>query len=543
MTEVQAGAVLTAAQMRGIESAAMARGAVTGLALMERAGAGVVAAILEQWPEMRAAGLRAVVLCGAGNNGGDGYVIARLLAKAGWQVRLCALGAPATPDAEAMRALWSGEVCQPSDMDWDHFRTSALVVDAMFGTGLARDIAPGVWGLLEMAKASGCRLVAVDILSGICADTGRVRAEGGYLDAPADLTVTFQCPKLGHYLGEGGQRAGRLVVVPLGLEAELAELMRADGAAVVELSHVTPAGLGKGAGHKFSHGHAVIVSGGHGRAGAARLAARGALRIGAGLVTVASPAEAMAESAARLDAVMLRQIVEAGDLAEMLADGRIGALCLGPGMGLGERQADLVAVALGLESRGGTPTYGGGAGVGVVRESGWNPDLRALGSRYTVLDADALTLLARGADLFAALHRGCVLTPHAGEFARLFPDLAARMQADPGFSKVDATRAASARTGAVVLFKGADTVIAAPDGRVDLSAALYDRAAPWLATAGSGDVLAGFITGLLARGWPPFEAASTAAWLHVEAARNFGPGLIAEDLPEELPKVLRAMGV
>lgn len=531
MTEVQAGAVLTAAQMRGIESAAMARGAVTGLALMERAGNGVVTAILEQWPEMRAAGLRAIVLCGAGNNGGDGYVIARLLAEAGWQVQVCALGTPATPDAQVMRARWVGEVGQPSDLTWDDFRASALVVDAMFGTGLARDIAAGVWGLLEMAKASGCRLVAVDILSGICADTGRVRAEGGYLDWPADLTVTFQCPKLGHYLGEGGQRAGRLVVVPLGLEAELADLMRAEDAAVVELSHVTPAGLGKGAGHKFSHGHAVIVSGGHGRAGAARLAARGALRIGAGLVTLASPAAAMAENAARLDAVMLRQVEDAGDLAEMLEDGRIGAICLGPGMGLGSRQAELVAVALGGGIR-------GGAGVGVEPRP-----TEALARRYTVLDADALTLLAREPDLFGALHCACVLTPHAGEFARLFPDLAARMQDDPAFSKVDAARAAAARTGAVVLFKGADTVIAAPDGRVDLSAALHDRASPWLATAGSGDVLAGFITGLLARGWPPFDAASTAAWLHVEAARSFGPGLIAEDLPEELPKVLRAMGV
>lgn len=531
MTEVQAGAVLTAAQMRGIESAAMARGAVTGLALMERAGSGVVAAILAQWPEMRGAGLRAVVLCGAGNNGGDGYVIARLLAEAGWQVRLCALAPPATPDAQRMRARWTGEVCQPSDMAWDHFRASALVVDAMFGTGLARDIAPGVWGLLEMAKGSGCRLVAVDILSGICADTGRVRTEGGYLDAPADLTVTFQCPKPGHYLGEGGQRAGRLVVVPLGLEAELADLLRADGEAVVELSHVTPAGLGKGAGHKFSHGHAVIVSGGHGRAGAARLAARGALRIGAGLVTVASPADAMAETAARLDAVMLRQVGDACDLAEMLEDGRISAMCLGPGMGLGDRQADLVAVALGVGVKP-RPTGAGAEGAGVGVEP-----------RPTVLDADALTLLARAPELFGALHRACVLTPHAGEFARLFPDLSARMQADPAFSKIDATRAAAARTGAVVLFKGADTVIAAPDGRADLSAALQDRAAPWLATAGSGDVLAGFITGLLARGWPPFEAASTAAWLHVEAARSFGPGLIAEDLPDELPKVFRAMGV
>jgi hydroxyethylthiazole kinase-like uncharacterized protein yjeF len=256
----------------------------------------------------------------------------------------------------------------------------------------------------------------------------------------------------------------------------------------------------------------VIVSGDHGRAGAARLAARGALRIGAGLVTLVSPLAAMAENAARLDAVMLRPVAEFGAL---LADARVSALCLGPGMGLGPDQAAVLAGVL---------------GVGVE-------------PRPTVLDADALTLLAGDAGLFAALHAGCVLTPHGGEFARLFPDLAARLGAVPAYSKVDATRDAAKRAGCVVLFKGADTVIAAPDGRCAINAAAYDRSAPWLATAGSGDVLAGFITGLLARRVPAFDAACTAAWLHVDCARSFGPGLIAEDLPEELPKVLRALGV
>jgi hydroxyethylthiazole kinase-like uncharacterized protein yjeF len=211
----------------------------------------------------------------------------------------------------------------------------------------------------------------------------------------------------------------------------------------------------------------------------------------------------------------------------MLTDARISALCLGPGMGLDPRQAALVAEVLGV-----------GAArqvMGVGFESRGEP-------RPTVVDADALTLISQDAGLFAALHRACVLTPHGGEFARLFPDLAARIEAG-GFSKVDAVRAAARRAGCVVLLKGADTVIAAPDGRANINAALYDRAAPWLATAGSGDVLAGFITGLLARGFAPFEAACTGAWLHVECARSFGAGLIAEDLPEALPNVLRAMGV
>lgn len=272
--------------------------------------------------------------------------------------------------------------------------------------------------------------------------------------------------------------------------------------------------------HKFTFGHALILSGRHGRSGAARLAARGALRIGAGVVTVASPPAAMAENAARLDAIMLREVAGAEDLAGLLADKRINALCLGPGMGTGEREAGVLAVAL---------TNGG------------------VEPHPTVLDADALTILSQRPDLFAALHGACVLTPHAGEFARLFPDIAAKLNAPatygPAYSKVDATREAAARAGCVVLFKGPDTVIADPSGRAAINAAAYDRAAPWLATAGSGDVLAGFITGLLARGFTPFDAACTGAWLHVECARSFGPGLIAEDLPEEVPSVLRSLGI
>lgn len=260
------------------------------------------------------------------------------------------------------------------------------------------------------------------------------------------------------------------------------------------------AGLAKRGGHKFAQGHAVIVSGDHGRAGAARLAARGALRIGAGLVTLASPRGAMAENAARLDAIMLRQIDSIPEFAAVLRDARITALCLGPGMGLGARQAGFVAQALRAE-------------------------------RALVLDADALSLIARDAGLFAALHGGCVLTPHGGEFMRLFPDLTG--------DKTDMCRAAAARAGCVVVFKGEETVIAAPDGRCAVHQAVGLRAAPWLATAGSGDVLAGFISGLSARGWDRFEAACAAVWLHVQCALDLGPGMIAEDLPEVLPKVLR----
>ncbi|WP_341872000.1 NAD(P)H-hydrate dehydratase [Roseivivax isoporae] len=287
-----------------------------------------------------------------------------------------------------------------------------------------------------------------------------------------------------------------------------------DAARITHLDDTRRAALAKSvAAHKYGHGHALVLSGPAGRTGAARLAARAALRIGAGLVTVGAPRSAEAECAAQLTAIMLRRIEEAPDLADALGDARLNALCLGPGLGAGRARA-LVPVALGAEHR-----------------------------PAVVLDADALTAFSEAPDaLFAMLHGRVVLTPHGGEFARLFPDIAGRMTEGTD-TRVEATRAAAQRSGAVVLLKGAETVIAAPDGQVAIHAATGARAAPWLATAGAGDVLAGMISGLVARGLAPAEAAGTAAWLHVECARSFGPGLIAEDLAEELPKVLRSLGV
>ncbi len=545
--------VLTAAQMKAIEAAAIASGAVTGLELMERAGAGVVAAVLEEWPEMTLTAQRAVVLCGPGNNGGDGFVVARLLAARGWDLEVYLYGnaGKLPPDARVNYERWCevGEVHGAETFaPWE--TKADLYIDAIFGIGLSRPLG-GDPGQLAKDLESSARnhrghIVAVDVPSGLCSDSGRDLSviNGGGLRA--DLTVTFQFCKLGHFLADGSEHCGKIVCADIGLNLRAA--MKVLGEWYDPLTKTKPNGsvvvlfpqrwmecdyrgtnsiLSKWGGHKFSHGHALIVSGDHGHAGAARVAARGALRIGAGLVTVASPLGAMAENAARLDAVMLKPMADAAGLAEVLSDARINALCLGPGMGLDARAAGLVKVALETSKLRGTP----GAAQGL----------------RLVLDADALTLISRDAGLFALLHEGCVLTPHAGEFARLFPDIASRLAAPavsgPAYSKVDATREAAARAGCVVLYKGADTVIAAPDGRCAINAAVYERSAPWLATAGSGDVLAGFITGLLARGFAPMQAAETAAWLHVECARSFGPGLIAEDLPEELPKVLRALGV
>jgi ADP-dependent NAD(P)H-hydrate dehydratase / NAD(P)H-hydrate epimerase len=541
--------LLTAAQMRAIEAAAIASGAVTGLELMERAGRGVVEAIFEEWPELRATSHRAVVLCGPGNNGGDGFVVARLLKEWGWEVEVFLYGDPERmpPDARVNYERWvgMGEVGRLADSEEvfgetlnDFFsrvfeQPPHLVVDAFFGTGLRRsmphvldDIATGFLDERYGGLTQRFVLVAIDVPSGLCADSGRVlgdetalREDGSWVGS-ADLTVTFHRPKLGHVLAGGSRYSGKLMVADIGL-SQMHPIETVD-TVVQDAGSVSPMlSLGKLFEHKYSYGHAFILSGTSGRGGAARLSARGALRIGAGVVTVGCPPDAIPENAARLDAVMLRVVEDGAALDAVLEDGRIGVVCLGPGLGTGAREVGLVAAALGV-GRAGRPVS-------------------------LVLDADALTILSREVGLFGALHDGCVLTPHGGEFARLFPDISAKLEAPavtgPAYSKVDATREAAVRAGCVVLFKGADTVIAAPDGRCAINSAHYDRAAPWLATAGSGDVLAGFIAGLLARGLSPFDAACTGAWLHVECAREFGPGLIAEDLPETLPAVFRRLGV
>ncbi|MBU9699469.1 NAD(P)H-hydrate epimerase [Rhodobacteraceae bacterium HSP-20] len=523
--------LLTSAQMRAIEAAAIASGAVTGLELMERAGRGVVEAIFEEWPELAAGSFRAVVLCGPGNNGGDGFVVARLLKEWGWEVTCYAWDdlARQGPDARAMRAQWeaAGGVITPFVTFHPARDGFDVMVDALFGIGMTRGLE--VSALNEEFLGCAPRRVAVDVPSGLMADTGQ-SVEPRYV---AELTVTFHAPKLGHFLGVGPECCGKLVVADIGLKG---------GGGVPLVGPPEGLRLGKRQGaHKFGNGAALVLGGPVGRGGAARLAARGALRMGAGLVTVGCPGEALGENAARLDAVMLRVVEDGAGLAVVLEDGRIGAVCLGPGFGTGAREAGLVAAALGAPVPGWTRDLSASGRVGGGGGPGSSP------GRGLVLDADALTILSREAALFGALHGGCVLTPHGGEFARLFPDIAEKLAAPavagPAYSKVDATREAAVRAGCVVLFKGADTVIAAPDGRCAVNSAHYERAAPWLATAGSGDVLAGFIAGLMSRGFAPFDAACTGAWLHVECAREFGPGLIAEDLPEMLPAVFRRLGV
>lgn len=505
--------LVTAAQMRALEQEAFGGGGLTGADLMEAAGRAVAAAVLAHWPDLARTPKRAVVYCGPGNNGGDGFVVARHLAGWGWRVDVAYLGSVARmpPDARRNHELWAaqGPIRALDQVDPG---AADLIVDALFGIGLARPLPQIVaQTLCQAARMTGPRprIVAVDVPSGLCADSGRVL---GGMAVRADLTVSFHRAKLGHVLADGPAHCGALVVADIGLRGDGGgvALVAPPSPAVIDKAHPTGQGL-----HKYDHGHALILSGPMGRSGAARLAARAALRVGAGLVTVAAPGSAMLENACQLTAIMLRRVGSATELASMLAqDPRLNAICLGPGLGVGSGTRDLVAAAL------------------------------AQPARAVVLDADALSGFADAPqDLFDLTHANTVLTPHGGEFARLFPDLAAMLAGQPAqgpaVSRVDAARAAAARAGCIVLLKGADTVLAAPDGRVAVHAAIGPRAVPWLATAGAGDVLAGLITGLMARGRDAFTACTAAIWLHVEAARIIGPGLIAEDIPEALPRVLR----
>ncbi|SFB78988.1 yjeF C-terminal region, hydroxyethylthiazole kinase-related/yjeF N-terminal region [Tropicimonas isoalkanivorans] len=530
--------------MRAIEQAAFDGGSATGIELMERAGQGVVEAILSAYPDVEQGHRHALILCGPGNNGGDGFVIARLLQERGWGVECFLYGEAIRlpPDARANHDRWAAVGPVVAFNDWRFGLrygvrmtgdvAPTVLIDALFGTGLTRPLdEPLDRALRELDAAfpKGTALrVAVDAPSGLCMDSGRPLAPGPQEELPLryDLTVSFHRRKLGHLLAEGPDACGSVKVADIGLDqaalrASRPELRETLAAAVTEAAprayELRKGGEDNPGGHKYDYGHALVLSGGPGRTGAARLAARGAIRVGAGLVTVAAPGSAMAECAAHLTAIMLTRCNGASDLGAVLEDERLNALCLGPGLGVGSATRDMVITALGSRRR-------------------------------CVLDADALTSFAGSAPtLFAHLHSRVVLTPHAGEFARLFPDiwrkLAETPTGGPAFSKVDATQEAAARAGCIVLFKGRDTVIAEPGGRTVVCAAAYDRATPWLATAGAGDVLSGMITGLLARDIWPVTAAEIATWLHVEAARTFGPGLIATDIPDLLPGVFRAIGV
>jgi ADP-dependent NAD(P)H-hydrate dehydratase / NAD(P)H-hydrate epimerase len=479
-------ALLTPTEMAAADRAAIAAG-IPGGELMETAGRAVAAALAARWSPRPIA-----VLCGPGNNGGDGFVAARRLALEGWPVRLGLLGEAArlSGDAAHHAARWRGtiEPLTPALLDG-----AALVVDAIFGAGLSRPVDGPARLMIEALARSGLPSVAVDVPSGLDGATGEVMG----VAAPAALTVTFFRKKPGHLLLPGRVLCGETVLADIGIPADVL-------ARIAPKAHENAPALWREAypwpqldGHKYRRGHALIA-GGEMMTGAARLAVRAAARIGAGLVTLAAPEPVWPVYAAALTGVIVRPVARPEDFAELLADERRNAILLGPGGGTGEAMRHNVLSALATR-------------------------------RAVVLDADALTVFAERHDaLFAAIAGPCVMTPHDGEFRRLFDDTGDRLAR---------ARAAAARSGAVVLLKGADTVIAAPDGRAVVNA----NAPPDLATAGSGDVLAGLVTGLLAQGLDPFRAAATACWVHGDAAAAFGPGLVAEDIIESVPGSLRRL--
>jgi ADP-dependent NAD(P)H-hydrate dehydratase / NAD(P)H-hydrate epimerase len=451
--------------------------------LMENAGKAVADAIAVRFKPCPV-----TVLCGPGNNGGDGFVVARLLDEYGFTVRV-AQDADHKGDAKKMSARWKGTrvALAPEALEG-----ARLVVDGLFGAGLSRPLEGACAQVVE--ALNDLPVVAIDVPSGLSGDTGQPL---GAVYVKAALTVTFFRKKPGHLLLPGRVLCGETVVADIGIPPE---------AASTQLHENTPAlwhyPWPKAEGHKYARGHCVVVSGPVHATGAARLAARASLRVGAGLVSVASPPEAVAVNAAHLTAIMIKPFEGGDGLAKLLADKRLNAVALGPGLDVGGETRELVRVAL-----------KSGAAV--------------------LVDADAITSFKDDPEaLFNRLHDRCVLTPHDGEFERLFPGLL-----DESTSKTEAARTASKRAGCVVLLKGGDTVIASPSGK----AAINANAPPTLATAGSGDVLAGLIAGLLAQQMTAFEAACAGAWLHGDAAHRFGPGLIAEDLPEMLPRVLTGL--
>jgi len=475
--------LLTPEAMAAVDAAA-ARSGLDSFALMQRAGLAMAAAALRLFPQAT----RYVVLCGPGNNGGDGYVAARALKASGTPVALFHLGDPASLKGDAARAF---VLCDMPGNPLPLYQPLAgdLIIDAVFGAGLSRPVPAALAAVIEAVKAASIPVIATDLPSGVCGLTGKIL--GGAFQAVH--TVTFMARKPGHLLMPGRELCGDIEIFDIGIPQRI---VRAEAGLIGEntpafWSNQLPKPVIET--HKFRRGHLVVFSGGAKTTGAARMSAMAGFRIGAGLVTIASPTDALAVNAASLTAIMLHEIDNADTLTQWLEDKRLTTFVLGPGFGIGEKAR---------------------AFVGLLKD------------RNLVLDADGISSFRQQPqtlfEAFAQAETRLVLTPHDGEFSRLFPDIAA----DQTIGKIEKAQQAARRSHAVVIYKGADSVIAAPDGR----ALINTNAPPWLATAGSGDVLAGIIGGLLAQGVPAFEAAAAAVYRHGEAAMRAGEGMTAEDL-------------
>jgi ADP-dependent NAD(P)H-hydrate dehydratase / NAD(P)H-hydrate epimerase len=496
-------ALLTTAQMAQADQLTVASG-ISSTALMENAGRPVAQAIMQRWTPRPV-----LVLCGPGSNGGDGFVAARRLAEADWPVRVASLVRREQLRGAAAHhaALWRGpvEALTPAALDG-----AELIVDALFGAGLSRALDGAAARTLAAAAARQLTVIAVDVPSGLMGDTGMDLGA-----VPCVLTVTCFRKKPGHLLQPGRSLCGELVVANIGTPASVFEQVHPNTFENDPVLWADAMPTLQSDGNKYTRGHA-LVWGGWPATGAARMAAREAECVGAGLSTVAVPEAALSTYAAALTSVMVSPVAHAEDFDRLLKDERYSAFLIGPG-----------------------------AGTNTNTSTGPDTRTRVLAmlqtARPTVLDADALSIFKDDPQsLFAAIVGPCVLTPHEGEFKRLFSgvvDSAVDSVVDSRTDKLTRARAAARASGAIVLLKGSDTVIAAPDGR----AIINSNAPPTLATAGAGDVLAGMVLGLLAQGMAPFLAAAAAVWLHGAAAAHFGPGLLAEDLPDRLPAVFRRL--
>jgi hydroxyethylthiazole kinase-like uncharacterized protein yjeF len=476
--------LLTPQQMAEADRLTIA-GGVPGNLLMEKAGRGVADMISRHWLVQPV-----LALCGPGNNGGDGFVAARVLAERGWPVRVALLGSISAlrGDAAESAASWPGAVepLTPAALDG-----AGLVLDGIFGAGLTRPVEGASRAVIEALAERRVPVVAIDVPSGVDGASGEVRG----IAPQAAATVTFFRKKPGHVLLPGRSHCGETILVQIGIPETVLDRVAPDTA--VNDPSWWLAGFPRPSleSHKYTRGHALVAGGGV-MIGAGRLAAKSALRTGAGLVTLAAPDAAFPIYATALTGVIVHPVAGLDDFQALLTDKRRNAVLIGPGAGVGSDTRERTLATLEAEKR-------------------------------TVLDADALTSFAGDPGiLFSAIRSPCVMTPHEGEFARLF---------ETGGSKPERARRAAQQSGAVVVLKGADTVIAAPDGRVVINA----NAPPELATAGSGDVLAGIVLGLLAQGMEPFVAAAAAVWIHGDAAARVGPGLVSEDLIEALATTLR----
>jgi hydroxyethylthiazole kinase-like uncharacterized protein yjeF len=478
-------ALLSVSQMNEADRLTMEAG-ISGALLMQHAGEAVAREI-----ERRFLPRPVSVLCGPGNNGGDGFVVAAKLAQSGWPVRVALLGSIEALGADAQHHArrWQGTV---EPLAPGIIENAELVVDALFGSGLSRHLTAQVAGLLAYASRRGVPMIAVDMPSGITGDSGE-----NWGAAAAVCTVTFERKKPGHLLLPGRDLCGAVVVAEIGIPpAVLNSLGQDTWENTPELWRTKLPQL-QASGNKYSRGHALLY-GGYPMTGAARLAARAAARSGAGLTTIAVPEHAFAVYASSLTSIIAHPLSGDQDLARLLEERRYSAFLIGPGAGVDD--ATRVRALAMLATR-----------------------------KPVVLDADAISVFAsRPDDLFQGIRGPCVITPHEGEFSRIF---------DAAGDKLARARRAARRSGAVVVLKGADTVIAAPDGR----AVINSNAPSTLATAGSGDVLGGIILGLLTQGLDAFPAAAAAVWMHGDAAFEFGVGLLAEDLPDLLPSVLRRL--